>query len=143
MAYTSSISTFELKRVAAAAYEGKAVRVCLASVGGSGYTVESTTANWDSVELASTNGYARVTVGALAVGAYDAVDGRYEVGPTSGADKTIDATFTASGGSLTWDRVYVVIGSELQIAYLGTESPAVTLSAGQSITYRIQLAVDD
>jgi hypothetical protein len=143
MAYTSSISTFELKRVAAAAYEGKAVRVCLATVSTSGYTVESTTANWDSRELASTNGYARVTVGSLATGAYDAVDGRYEVGPTSGADKTIDATFTASGGSLTWDRVYVVIGSELQVAYLGTESPAVTLSSGQSITYRIQLAVDD
>lgn len=143
MAYTSQISTLELKRVAAAAYEGKAVRVCLATVGGSGYTVDSTTANWDSVELASTNGYARVTVGALATGAYDATDGRYEVGPTSGANKTIDATFTASGGSLTWDRVYIVIGTELNIAYLGTESPSITLSAGQSITYRIQLGVDD
>jgi hypothetical protein len=143
MAYTSAISTYELKRVAGLAYEGKAVRVCLASVASSGYTVESTTANWDSVELASTNGYARVTVGSLAVGAYDATDGRYEVGPTSGANKTIDATFTASGGSLTWDRVYVVIGTELNIAYLGSESPAVTLASGQSITYRIQLAVDD
>jgi hypothetical protein len=143
MAYTSAISTFELRRVAAASYEGRAVRVCLATVASSGYTVESTTANWDSRELASTNGYARVTVGALAVGAYDGVDGRYEVGPIAGANQTIDATFTASGGSLTWDRVYVVIGTELQIAYLGTESPSVTLSSGQSITYRIQLAVDD
>jgi hypothetical protein len=143
MAYTSAISTAELKRVAGLAYEGKAVRVCLAVVGASGYTVESTTANWDSVELASTNGYARVTVGSLAVGAYDATDGRYEVGPSAGANSTIDATFTASGGSLTWDRVYVVIGTETKISYLGTESPAVTLSAGQSLTYRIQLAVDD
>ena len=92
MAYTSSISTFELQRVAAAAYEGKAVRVCLASVGASGYTVASTTANWDSVELAVTNGYARVTVGALAVGAYDGVDGRYEVGPTPGADSATGGT---------------------------------------------------
>jgi hypothetical protein len=143
MAYTSAISQGELKRVAGLAYEGKAVRVCLAAVGASGYTVESTTANWDSVELASTNGYARVTVGSLAVGAYDATDGRYEVGPTAGANQTIDATFTASGGTLTWDRVYVVIGTETKIAYLGTESPSDTLSAGQSITYRIQLAVDD
>jgi hypothetical protein len=143
MAYTSAISTKELQRVAAAAYEGKAVRVCLASVASSGYTVESTTANWDSVELASTNGYARVTVGALATGAYDATDGRYEVGPNAGANQTIDATFTCSSGTLTWDRVYVVIGTETSIAYLGTESPSITLTPGQSITYRIQLAVDD
>lgn len=142
MAYTSAVSTKELQRVAAAAYEGKTFRVCLATVSASGFTVESTTANWDSRELASTNGYARAT-GTLSTGAYDATDGRYEVGPTSGANQTIDATFTASGGSLTWDRVYVVIGTELNISYLGIESPAITLSAGQSITYRIQLAVDD
>jgi hypothetical protein len=143
MPYTSAISTKELERVATAAYVGRSVRVCLATVSSSGYTVESTTANWDSRELALTNGYARVTVPTLAAGAYDAVDGRYEVGPSSGANQTIDATFTASGGTLTWDRVYVVIGTEPYIAYLGTESPGITLSAGQSVTYRIQLAVDD
>jgi hypothetical protein len=143
MPYTSVISQNELRRVAGLAYEGRAVRVCLANVGASGFTAQSTTANWDSVELASTNGYARHTVASLAVGAYDATDGRYEVGPIAGANQTINATFTASGGSLTWDRVYVVIGTELSIAYLGTESPGVTLAPGQSITYSIQLAVDD
>jgi hypothetical protein len=134
MAYSVAVPQRELKRVAGLAYEGNAYRVCLASVGGSGYTAESTTANWDSVEK-SGNGYARVT-GTLGTGAYDGTDARYEV-------PAVTATFTASGGAITFDRVYVVIGTETYISALGTESPAVTLASGQSITYTVQFATDD
>lgn len=126
-------------RVAAAAYEGKTIRVSLASVGASGFTVNSTTANWDSVKL-SGNGYADFTT-TVATGGYDATDNRYEMGATAGANTYVDAQFTATGGSLTFDRIYVVLQSGTSIHSLLTESPAVTLASGQSVTYRIQLAV--
>jgi hypothetical protein len=134
MAYSVAVPQRELKRVAGLAYEGKTYRICLASVGSSGYTAESTTANWDSVEK-SGSGYARAT-GTLSTGAYDGTDARYEV-------PSVNATFTASGGSITFDRVYVVLGSETYLSGLGTESPAVTLADGQSITYTVQFATDD
>lgn len=139
MTLTTAISPGEMGRVAAAMYEGQSVRVSLASVGTSGFTVSSTVANWDTVKL-SGNGYSDFTA-TVATGAYDATDGRYEMGASAGANTYIDAAFSASGGSLTFDRVYVVIGTNTYLHSLLTESPAVTLADGQSITYRIQLAV--
>lgn len=139
MALSTAISPSEMGRVAALAYEGKSVRVSLASVGSSGFTVSSTVANWDSVKL-SGNGYTDFTA-TVAAGGYDATDGRYEMGSSAGANTYIDATFSATGGSLTYDRIYVVIGTNTYLHSLLTESPAVTLAAGQSVTYRIQLAV--
>lgn len=139
MTLTTAISPAEMGRVAAAMYQGQTVRVSLASVGATGFTVSSTVANWDTVKL-SGNGYADFTA-TVAVGAYDATDGRYEMGASAGANTYIDAQFSATGGSLTFDRVYVVIGSSTNLHSLLTESPAVTLAAGQSVTYRIQLAV--
>jgi hypothetical protein len=56
MAITVSISQKELARVANLAYEGETIKVLLASVGASGFTAESTVANWQSVEK-SGNGY--------------------------------------------------------------------------------------
>jgi hypothetical protein len=139
MALTSQISPAEMARVAAAAYEGRAVRVSLASVGTSGFTAANTTAEWDSLKI-SGNGYTDFNT-TVAVGGYDAVDGRYELGSSAGANTYIQAEFTATGGSLTYDRIYVVIGSEIYIHSLLSESPAVTLAAGQTVLYRIQLAV--
>ena len=139
MTLTTAISPAEMGRVAAAVYEGQSVRVSLASVGATGFTVSSTVANWDTVKL-SGNGYADHT-DTVATGAYDATDGRYEMGASAGANTYIDASFSASGGSLTYDRVYVVIGSSTYLHSLLTESPAVTLADGESVTYRIQLAV--
>ncbi len=139
MALSTAVSSAEMGRVAAAAYEGKTIRVSLASVGTSGFTVNSTTANWDSTKL-SGNGYADFTA-TVATGGYDATDGRYEMGSIAGANTYIDAQFTATGGSLTFDRIYVVVENGTSLHSLLTESPAVTLAAGQSVTYRIQLAV--
>lgn len=150
MALTAAISTSELERVAAAAYEGRRVRVSLASVGLTGYTVESTTANWDLAKITG-NGYADYTE-VVATGTYDNVtDNRYEMGGEDN-DPYILAEFTATGGSLSWDRIYVVIGTddgnggwdeEPALHSLMVESPGVTIAAGQTVTYRIQLFVND
>jgi hypothetical protein len=138
MALTVSVAPAELARISAAAYEGQSVRVSLASVGITGYTNTSTVTQWDSVKL-SGNGYADFTA-TVAVGGYDAIDSRYEMGTDAGANTFINATFTATGGNLVYDRIYVVIGTT-HLHSLLYESPAVTLSSGSSITYRIQLAV--
>lgn len=218
MALTTSLSSWELARLAAAAYEGKQVRVSLASIGVSGFTPESTLLSWDSIKQ-SGNGYADYKA-VVATGAYDNADSRYEMGSDAGANTYIDAEFTATGAGYTYDRVFVVIGSreistitnaalasnvatlttaaahgysvgdsvtitgatnttfngtfsittttsttfsyslvssdiasaassgtavvvteEEYLHSLLTESPAITLSAGQTTTYRIQLAI--
>lgn len=149
MALTAAISNGELARVGAVAYEGRRVRVSLASVGASGFTVNSTRSNWDSIKL-SGNGYADYTE-VVAEGTYDNTDARYEMGGEDN-DPFILAEFTATGGSLSWDRIYVVIGTddgddgwdeETTLHSLLVESPSVTLAPGQSVTYRIQLFVND
>jgi hypothetical protein len=135
MARTLTISQKELKRAAAAAYETKAIRVLLANVGNSGYTEESTVANWQSVELASANGYARFS-GTVGTGSYDGTAAAYVM-------PDIDATFTASSAGFTFDRVIVYFNGETYIHSMVAESPAVVLLAGQSQTYRISLRTDD
>lgn len=150
MTLTASISTGELARVAAAAYEGRRVRVSLANVALTGYTVESTRANWDLAKI-SGNGYADYTE-VVDTGTYDNVtDNRYEMGGVTN-DPYILAEFTATGGTLNWDRIYVVIGTddgnggwteETTLHSLMVENPSVTIAAGQTVTYRIQLFVND
>jgi len=149
MALTASISNNELARVAAAAYEGKRVRVSLASAGISGFTKESSRSSWDSVKLTG-NGYADHTQ-VVATGVYDNTDGRYEMGGVDD-DPFILAEFSATGGALYYDRIYVVIGTddgddgwdeETTIHSLLIESPGITLPPDASITYRIQLFVND
>lgn len=136
MAITTTISQAELARLAAAAYEGYDYRICLALNGGSGKTANSTVTQWDSVEL-SGNGYARVT-GTIGTGSWDGTDLRYEM-------PQIDAEFQASGGTLTYDTVYVVIDSGVPgtLHSIIVEAPSVTLVDGASIIYRITLATDD
>lgn len=131
---TTTISQKELQRLAAEAYEGKSYRVSLGYNNTSGLTSESTTAAWDAVKL-SGNGYADVT-GTIATGSYDATDQRYEM-------PQISAEFAASGGSLTYDTLYVVIDSNTYVHSITVESPAVTLADGSGVLYRIQLATDD
>lgn len=109
MALTTAISSWELARIAAAAYEGKQVRVSLANVGSFSYTRESALADWDSIKI-SGNGYADYKT-VIATGAYDNTDSRYEMGAAAGANTYVDAQFTATGAGYTFDRVYVVIGS--------------------------------
>lgn len=134
MALTTTISQRELKRVAGLAYEGETIKVMLCTVGATGYTAESTVANWQSVEK-SGNGYVRFSQ-AIATGAYDATDARYEI-------PAIDAAFTATGAGYSYDRIIIYIDGETYIHSMIVEDPNITLAAGQTQTYRITLATDD
>jgi hypothetical protein len=134
MALTTTISQKELQRVAALAYEGETLKVLLASVGASGFTAESTVAQWQSVEK-SGNGYVRYSE-VIATGAYDATDARYEI-------PAIDAAFTATGAGYTYDRIICYIDGETYIHSLIAEDPNIALASGQTQTYRVQIVTDD
>lgn len=134
MALTTTISQRELKRVAGLAYEGETIKVMLCSVGATGYTAESTVANWQSVEK-SGNGYVRFSQ-VIATGSYDAVDARYEI-------PAIDAAFTASGVGYSYDRIIIYIDGETYIHSMIAEDPNITLAPGQTQTYRVILATND
>lgn len=150
MALTSVIAPPEFSRIAALCYEGYRIRVSLANLGAEGYNASSTVANWDSIKV-SGNGYADFT-DIIEVGGYDSTDQRYEMGGVAGANQFVDAVFSASGVGFSYNSVYVVLskpdgsGGFIQETYLHsllTESPSITLAPGTTITYRIQLALDD
>jgi hypothetical protein len=134
MAITLTLSQRELARVANLAYEGETIKVMLASVGGSGFTAESTVANWQSVEK-SGNGYVRFSQ-VVATGAYDVTDARYEM-------PSIDAVFTATGAGYTYDRIIIYIDGATYIHSMIIEAPNVALSTGRTQTYRVNLSCDD
>jgi hypothetical protein len=134
MAITVSLSQKELKRVADLAYEGETIKVMLCSAGISGFTVESTVANWQTVEQ-SGNGYTRYSQ-AIPVGAYNLSNSRYEV-------PAIDAPFSATGAGYSYDRIIIYIDGATYLHSLIAESPNITLAAGQTQTYRIKLICDD
>lgn len=134
MARTLTISQRELKRAAAAAYEGKAIRVMLCLVGASGATVESTVAAWQAVEV-SGNGYVRFS-GTVGTGAYDGTAAAYVL-------PDIDAAFTATGVGYTYDTLVVYFNGETYVHSITVEDPNVVMSAGQVQTYRISLRADD
>ena len=134
MAITTSISQKELERVAALAYEGETLKVMLASVGATGYTAQSTVANWQSVEK-SGNGYVRFSQ-VIATGSYNATTGRYEI-------PDIDAAFTATGAGYSYDRVVLYIDGATYPHSVLAEDPNITLQAGQTQTYRLTLQTDD
>lgn len=133
MAQTTQISTKELKRVAAEAYEGKTLKVMLCTVGASGFTPESTVADWQSVEQ-SGSGYVRYSV-VIGTGSYNSVTGLYAL-------PQIDAAFIAST-AYSWDRVVLYIDGETYIHSLISETPNQTLQSGATYTYTLSLTTDD
>jgi|TARA_Y100000033_G_scaffold50357_1_gene60667 hypothetical protein len=133
MAQTTTISTKELQRLAVEAYEGKTLKVMLCSVGSSGFTAESTVANWQTVEQ-SGSGYVRFSA-TIATGSYDTGTGRYIL-------PTINASFTATS-AYSYDRVILFIDGETNIHSEIQESPNIALSAGQTQTYQLSLITDD
>jgi hypothetical protein len=134
MALTTTISQKELKRIAGLVYEGKTLKCMLCSVGVTGYTAESTVANWQSVESTGT-GYVRGSA-VIATGAWDGTDLRYEM-------PSIDFAFTCTSGTYTYDTVVCYINGETYIHSILVESTPITIAAGQTQTYRIQLITDD
>jgi hypothetical protein len=131
MAVTLSLSPKELERIAAAAYEGKRVRVFLASLTNEGYDASSTVANWETIRL-SGNGYADYRE-VIAIGSYDTTDLRYEIGGAITANGFIDAEFAASSGGVgySYNRAVVVIQSvnvEKTISYVELTSNVATIT---------------
>ena len=139
MALTTTLSTAELGRVAALAYEGKSVRVSLHTVGTTGYDEETPIADWDTVKLPPANGYTDFVVAALPAGGYDDTEGRWEMGATPGANTFISAMFSATGGSFTFDRVVIRVDDGLYPHSIIEESPPVVVAIGATQTYQIQL----
>jgi hypothetical protein len=134
MALTTSISTKELQRVAAAAYETRTLKVMLCQVALTNYTAENTVANWQSAEV-SGNGYVRYSV-VIGVGTYSSGDGRYNL-------PTVDAAFTATGVGYSYDRIVLYIDGATYPHSVITENPNIVLSSGQVQTYRLNLNCDD
>lgn len=135
MAITTTISQNEMQRIAALAYEGKVLSVMLCSVGSSGYTAESSVADWQSVEVATANGYQRFTA-TVGVGAFNANTGRYEL-------PVINASFTATSAGYSYDRIVMFIGNSATVHSVLSEDPNIVLSAGQTQTYKLTLITDD
>ena len=143
MAITTAISTEEFKRIAQLAYEGLPCTVSLHNNTGS-LTAESTLADWDALKLPSTNGYADFTVASLPAGGLDpGSDDRWEIGGTAGANTYVEAAFTAEGAGFTYNTVVIRVGSGLYPHSILVESPSITVAAGQTQTYRIQLLIDN
>lgn len=142
MALTATLCSQEFARISALAYEGLSCRVSLHVNSGS-LTSESTIAEWDAVKLAAENGYADFTVATLPSGGLDSgSDNRWEIGGTAGANTYIEAAFTAEGAGFTFDTVVIQVGSSTYPHSILVESPSVTVAAGQTQTYRIQLLID-
>ena len=132
MAVSVSIASKELERQAKLVFESKAYKVFLAVKGA--LTVDSTRADWELAEV-SGNGYAAVT-GTIAAGSYNTGQARYEM-------PSISATFTATGAGFNYDTVCVVVDGSAYLHSIVSESPTITLAAGQSKSYTLTLAQDD
>lgn len=102
MAIFSTVSQKELQRIAQIGYEGKYVRVSLASLDNEGYNSQSPVSDWDSIKI-SGNGYQDFW-GSISTGSYDSGDARYEM-------PEIIAEFTASGSGYSFNTVYIVLGT--------------------------------
>ena len=142
MALTTTLCRQEFARVSNAAYQGKTCKVFLALNTG-GFTAESTTADWESVELSAENGYLPHNVASLPAGGLDpGVDDRWEIGEAPGPNQFVVASFTGADDGFTFDTVVVVVDSSTYPHSVIVETPSVTVSAGQTQTYRIQILLD-
>lgn len=136
-----------LARVYTAAYQGRRARLCLA-INSASLTADSTTAEWDAVEITSqaSDGYARV-VWTLGAGAYSTGLGMvqstqflatFQASP-SGLGLTFDTAYlvlgTVNGGTTTWDTTIE------RILVLPPANQA--LSPGQPLSFEDIVLVDD
>ena len=133
MAQTISISTGELQRVAESAYIGQTIEVMLCG-GLPGYSVEDTVADWQLAEV-SGSGYLRYSTTILA-GSYDLTSASYLI-------PDIQASFSASGGTISYDTVVIYIQGSTYVHSIITENPGIVLQSGQTQTYVISLSTDD
>ena len=143
MALTATLSSQEFARISALAYEGLPCRVSL-HVNSGALNAESSITDWDAVKLPAASGYEDFTVASLPAGGLDpGSDDRWEIGGTAGANTYIEAEFSATGGGFSFDTVVVQVGSSSYPHSILVEAPSVTVAAGQTQTYRIQLLIDN
>ena len=132
---------YEAERLFAGDYAGKKARLCLATTTSGSPNLSSNTAAWDAVER-SGSGYARCEW-TIPAGAFNTTTDRFEAG-------SYTCTFTASGSALTWNAAYLVIGTisgstvtwGTGVSFVLTESPGISLAAGLSRVYTVQLFTD-
>ena len=143
MALTATLSKKEFERISTLAYEGLQCRVSL-HVNSGPLTAESSITDWDAVKLPASNGYEDFVVASLPAGGLDpGSDDRWEIGGTAGANTYIEADFTATGSGFSFDTVVVQVGTSTYPHSILVEAPSVTVAAGQTQTYRIQLLIDN
>jgi hypothetical protein len=135
MAIVTRVSKKELERVAGIAYEGETINVMLCNVGLTGFTSESLVSDWQTVEVATANGYSRFS-DTIQVGSYSAVSGAYVM-------PSVVAQFSSTGVGFGYDRIVVYIEGSIYPHSVITESPNIILVGGQTQTYRISLWQDD
>lgn len=103
MALTIALTSEEMGRVYESAYKSKTFRMFLATSSVATATNDGI-CKWTADELAvGTNGYARASVTVSQSGAYASGNTRWEATAES-------FTFTASGGSLTYNRAVLICG---------------------------------
>lgn len=132
---------YESERLYVGDYAGKKARLCLATTTSGSPNLSSNTAAWDAVER-SGNGYARCEW-TIPAGAFNTTTDRFEAG-------SYTCTFTASGSALTWNAAYLVIGTisgstvtwGTGVSFVLNESPSISLAAGLSRIYTVQLFTD-
>ena len=140
-------SNAELARVHAVSYQGRQARLCLA-INSAALTKESTTAQWDAVEITSqaADGYARV-VWTLPASAYSAA-----LGMAQGTGYLATFQGTENGLGLTFDTVYLVLGTlsggvttwDTHVAGILPVPPSnQAISPGQPISFEVFSLVDD
>ena len=140
-------SNAELARVYTASYQGRRARWCLA-INSAGLTEESTTAQWDAVEISgqASDGYARVEW-TMPAAAYSASLGMVQ---STGYLATIQAA--ANGLGLEFDTAYLVYGTQnggtttwdTHVAGILPVLPEhQAISPGQPISFEVFALVDD
>lgn len=128
MALTTYVSTYELGRVAAAAYTGKRVRISLAYINNSNVTVETTRDQFDNLKLLAT-GYQDFKA-PLGAGAFDSADNRWELAESANANEFVTASFTSQDTNFQYDTIYVVIGdyNTVDVNTIGRTNGVVTVT---------------
>jgi hypothetical protein len=112
---------------------GQTYKVFLATKGS--LTIASTIANWESAELATSNGYAAVT-GTIGTGVYNSTNGRVEAPVITGQFGP------ASGAGFTFDAMVIKIGTTRTKPYaVRLYETSQTLAAGQSRGFNITLGM--
>jgi hypothetical protein len=132
---------YEAGRLFAGDYAGNKARLCLATTTSGSPNLGSNTAAWDAVER-SGNGYARCEW-TIPAGSFNTTTDRFEAGSQS-------CLFTASGSALTWNAAYLVIGTisgstvtwGTGVSFVLTENPSISLAAGATRIYTVQLFTD-